>query len=220
MEHKDYEEKEQQQQDIAPQEKESWQETVLFSMADVGYILAVCILIVLLVFRVVAVSGTSMNGTLFDGDYMLLLANTFYFDPQPGDIVVASKADFEDGRPIVKRIIATEGQWVNIDFEQGIVYVSDDDQATWRALDEPYTNTPTNLQEGTQFPLYVGEGKLFVMGDNRNNSRDSRSPEIGLLDKQHIIGKVIFLLFPGTNGTDVYGKPMEERDFGRIGALG
>ena len=202
------------------QKKEStWQKTVLLYLHDLVYLLPIAILVLALCFRIVMVSGTSMNSTLLDGDCLLLLSNTFYHDPQYGDIVVASKDSFDGGKSIIKRVIATEGQWVDIDFEAGVVFVSDDGMTTWRQLDEPYVNTPTNLKEGVQFPLYVEEGCLFVMGDNRNGSRDSRSPDIGLIDKREVMGKVIFLMIPGTNGTDGNGQPLEERDFGRIGVV-
>ncbi|MBO5322897.1 MAG: signal peptidase I [Oscillospiraceae bacterium] len=225
MNNKDYEAWEQRlEEDKEPvsenqRNKPSWQKTALLYLHDLVYLLSAAIIVLLLCFRVVVVSGTSMNTTLLDGDYLLLLSNTFYHDPQYGDIIVAAKDSFKDGEPIVKRVIATEGQWVDIDFEKGIVFVSDDGMTTWRQLEEPYTNTPTNVQEGVQFPLYVEEGCLFVMGDNRNGSRDSRSPDIGLVDKREVLGKVIFLFLPGTNGTDVYGQPNEERDFGRIGVV-
>ena len=225
MNNKDYEaweerlEENQEPESKEQKSKPSWQKTVLLYLHDMVYLLAIAIVALLLCFRVVVVSGTSMNTTLLDGDYLLLLSNTFYHNPQYGDIIVAAKDSFKDGEPIVKRVIATEGQWVDIDFEKGIVYVSDDGMTTWRQLDEPYTNTPTNVQEGVQFPLYVEEGCLFVMGDNRNGSRDSRSPDIGLVDKREVLGKVIFLFLPGTNGTDSSGQPNEERDFGRIGVV-
>ena len=192
--------------------KSGWQDTMLMYLHDLVYLLSGLILVFLLLFRVVVVSGTSMNSTLLDGDYLLLLSNTFYHDPQQGDIVVASKKTFDNGAPIVKRVIATEGQWVNIDFANGVVYVgnSPDDM---RPLDEPYTLTPTNANEGMQFPLRVSSGCLFVMGDNRNGSKDSRHPEIGLVDKREILGKVVFLFVPGTNE----GK--EQQDFGRIGVV-
>ena len=225
MNNKDYEAWEERlEENQAPESKEqkskpSCQKTVLLYLHDMVYLLAIAIVALLLCFRVVVVSGTSMNTTLLDGDYLLLLSNTFYHNPQYGDIIVAAKDSFKDGEPIVKRVIATEGQWVDIDFEKGVVFVSDDGMTTWRQLDEPYTNTPTNVQEGVQFPLYVEEGCLFVMGDNRNGSRDSRSPDIGLVDKREVLGKVIFLFLPGTNGTDSSGQPNEERDFGRIGVV-
>ena len=129
----------------------------------------------------------------------------FYREPQHGDIIVASKKSFDDGSPIIKRVIATEGQVVDIDFDLGIVYVDG------VALDEPYTSTPTNISEGITFPLTVEEGHIFVMGDNRNLSKDSRSSEIGLIDCREVLGKAIFLIFPGNNPS------RGERNFNRIG---
>ncbi|MBE6975843.1 MAG: signal peptidase I [Ruminococcaceae bacterium] len=199
--------------------KPTWQKSMLMYLHDLVYLLAVVMLVLLLCFRVVVVSGTSMNSTLLDGDYLLLLSNVFYPDPQFGDVIVASKHGFDDGKPIVKRVIATEGQWVDIDFEAGVVKISDDGMKSWRTLEEDYTNTATTLPEGTQFPLYVAEGHIFVLGDNRDASRDSRDPVIGLIDKREVLGKVLFLFLPGTNGTDALGQPNEPRDFGRIGVV-
>lgn len=188
--------------------KKSGAETFLSYLHDVACLLAGLVMVFLLLFRVVVVSGTSMNSTLLDGDYLLVLSNTFYQNPQRGDIIVASKQSFDDGAPIVKRVIATEGEKVDIDFKSGIVYVND------VALDEPYTLTPTNEYEGITFPLVVDEGCLFVMGDNRNGSKDSRHPDIGLIDKREVLGKVFFLFFPGTN------HDQQDRDYGRFGAVG
>ena len=122
---------------------------MLSYLHDLTCLLAGLILVFLLLFRVVVVSGTSMNSTLLDGDYLLLLSSTFYHDPQAGDIIVASKESFDDGKPIVKRVIATEGQWVDIDFEAGVVYVGDT-MDTLEPLEEPYTLTPTTVSEGTR----------------------------------------------------------------------
>ena len=180
---------------------------VLMYLHDFVFWLTGILLVFLLLFRVVVVSGGSMNQTLFDGDYLLLINNVFYSEPKQGDIIVASKESFKDGEPIIKRVIATEGQWVDIDFNMGVVYVNG------TALDEPYTATPTNLYEGVNFPLLVDEGCIFVMGDNRNASKDSRSTEIGQVDKREILGKVIFLALPGTN--PVTGT----KQFDRIGAI-
>lgn len=191
-----------------PPEASDWKKTVLAYLHDIILYLTVIVLLLLLVFRVVVVSGTSMNMTLLDGDYLLLISNILYPSPQHGDIVVVSKESFDDGAPIVKRVIATEGQTVDIDFEAGIVYVDG------LALDEPYTFTPTNLNGGMNFPLTVEEGCIFVMGDNRNGSRDSRFPEIGLVDEREVLGKAILLFLPGTNRNTV------SRDFGRIGVIG
>ena len=185
----------------------SFQESVLLYLHDLVVWLSVIVLVFLLMFRMVVVSGPSMNTTLTHGDYLLLVNSVFYNKPKAGDIVVASKDSFKNGEPIIKRVIATEGQWVDIDFENGVVYVDG------TALEEPYASTPTTLYEGIDFPLMVDDGCVFVLGDNRNESKDSRSPDIGLVDTREILGKAIFLVLPGADtmtGT---------RNFDRIGAL-
>ena len=190
------------------QEKQmSWQQNAVLYLHDLVYLLAAIMLVFILLFRIVIVDGTSMNQTLLHGDYLLLMSNTFYRNVQHGDIVVISKDSFDDGEPIVKRVIATEGQTVDIDFYAGIVYVDG------IALDEPYVNTPTNTEGGMLFPLTVEDGCVFVMGDNRNRSRDSRYPEIGQVDEREILGKAIFLILPG----DPDGP--EKADMSRIGAI-
>ena len=186
---------------------ENGKDTLFLYLHDFVTWLVVILLVFLLLFRVVVVSGPSMNSTLVHGDYLLLINNVFYKDPQQGDIIVAAKDSFKNGEPIIKRVIATEGQWVDIDFEAGVVYVNG------TALDEPYTNTPTNLYEGVDFPLMVEENCIFVMGDNRNESKDSRSFEIGLIDKREILGRAIFLFLPGVDPLSA------EMNFKRIGAL-
>ena len=122
-------------------------------------------------------------------------------------MIVISKKSFDNGAAIVKRVIATEGQTVDIDFENGIVYVDDE------ALYEPYINTPTNNNLGTHFPLTVAEGCIFVLGDNRGVSRDSRDPVIGQVDKREVLGKALYLFLPGTD------KDRSDRDFDRTGAI-
>ena len=127
-------------------------------------------------------------------------------DYQHGDIVVLRKDTFLE-EPIVKRVIATEGQTVDIDFVSGAVYVDGE------LLEEDYINEPTYVEEGTEFPLTVPEGSIFVMGDNRNHSSDSRSSDLGTVDTRYVIGKAVFLLFPGAD------EATGQRDFGRIGPL-
>ena len=188
-------------------EKISFGQNVALYLHDISYMLIALIVLLVLVFRVVVVSGTSMNMTLLDGDYLLLLSNSLYLNPEQGDIVVISKESFRNGEAIVKRIIATEGQTVDIDFEKGIVYVDG------VALDEPYINTPTTTSGGVQFPLTVEEGCVFVLGDNRGISQDSRYPSIGQIDTREILGKAIFLIFPGTN------YDQEDREYSRIGVF-
>ena len=95
----------------------------LFRDFDVIYVFVAFMLVYVLLFRVVVVTGDSMNQTLLDGDMLLLASNTIYHNPRQGDIIVASKDSFRDGECIVKRVIATEGQLVDIDFERRIVYV-------------------------------------------------------------------------------------------------
>ena len=190
------------------EENPGLRESILDYFHDLIYILTVVVLLCLVFFRVVVVSGSSMYNTLLDGDYLLLISNVFYRTPQPGDIVVASKESFDNGAPIVKRVIATEGQTVDIDFGAGIVYVDG------VALEEDYTYTMTNMDEGVKFPQVVEEGHVFLMGDNRNRSKDSRSPEIGQVDRRELLGKAIFLFVPGTHfGNDPF-------DISRIGVLG
>ena len=187
--------------------KYTWQQNLSLYLHDLVYMLTVVMIVLMLEFRIIIVDGPSMQNTLQDGDYMLLVSNLFYKDFQYGDVVVVSKHTYDDGKPIVKRVIATEGQIVDIDFDQGIVYVDG------LPLDEPYISTPTQLKEGATFPQIVEEGCVFVMGDNRMNSRDSRYPRIGQIDTREVLGKVIYLVFPGT------GIGGTERDFGRIGAV-
>lgn len=176
-------------------------------LRDFVSLLSAVLLILLLLLRIVVVSGSSMKNTLINGDYIILVSSIFQSEYKQGDIVVASKQSFKDGEPIIKRVIATEGQEVSIDFTTGVVSVDG------KALDEPYTLTPTNYDEGMQFPLVVDEGCVFVLGDNRNASKDSRNPEIGLIDCREILGRAVFLLLPGVD------EVTEKRDFDRFGVI-
>ena len=143
--------------------------------------------------RVVLVSGPSMRETLQHQDCLLVMNAHLCGGFEAGDIVIIRKESFKDGEPIVKRVIATEGQTVDIDFDAGVVYVDG------TALEEPYTREPTWTQEGTEFPLTVPEGCIFVMGDNRNASTDSRDARLGCVDTRYIMGRVYFTLFPVKN---------------------
>lgn len=184
-----------------------WKQNIVQYLHDLLYMVVTIFVVFLLVFRVIVVSGSSMYDTLIDGDYLLLVSNLFYREPQAKDIIVVSKESFDRGTPIIKRVIATEGQTVDIDFDAGIVYVDG------QALEEPYTYTPTNVWEGMEFPLTVEENCVFAMGDNRNHSRDSRDPSIGQIDKREILGKAIFLFLPATD------EGRRGPEFDRIGAI-
>ena len=157
--------------------------------------------------RMLGVDGHSMLNTLQHGDRLLVLNSMFYHDYQYGDIVILRKDGVFDNDPIVKRVIATGGQTVDIDFNEGVVYVDGE------ALEEDYIREPTYTAEGTEFPLTVPEGSIFVMGDNRNGSSDSRDYRLGTVDTRYVIGKAAFLLFPGLD------YDTEKRDFGRIGVI-
>ena len=159
---------------------------------DFVYILAVITLVFVFVIRLEGVSGPSMTPTLLDGEYMALLSNFISRDYEQGDIVVATVPTFDDARPIVKRVIATAGQTVDIDFSNGEVRVDG------VLLEEPYINEPTltDFDSGLDYPVTVPEGCVFLMGDNRNHSADSRYAPIGCVDTDYILGKVILRIFP------------------------
>lgn len=139
------------------------------------------------VIRFVGVDGNSMVPTLNHGDWLVVSAITT--EIENGDIVISTQPN-SFNEPIVKRVIAKGGQEIDIDFRTGDVYV---DRVK---IDEPYINALTMTQEGVSFPLTVPEGKLFLMGDNRNDSTDSRSPMVGCVDERYILGVVLFRLTP------------------------
>ena len=190
------------------EKKEDWRKQLFRDARDVLYMLALFMLVYILCFRTVVVVGNSMYDTLMGGDRLLLVSNLLYQQPERGDVIVASKDSFRGGECIIKRVIATEGQKVNIDFATGTVYVDGE------AIPEPYLHSPTTNPEGMEFPLVVPEGCLFVMGDNRKESLDSRSPSIGFIDEREILGKAIFLMIPGVDEETMI------RDYSRIGVIG
>ena len=192
-------------QDAASQKKEEGRDLYEWVQALVCSVLAVVLLFTFVV-RLIGVDGHSMVPTLQDGDRLLVLNSLWDDDYQYGDIVVLRKDTFME-EPIVKRVIATEGQTVDIDFAAGNVYVDGE------LLEEDYINEPTYVEEGTEFPLTVPEGSIFVMGDNRNHSSDSRSSDLGTVDTRYVIGRAVFLLFPGAD------EDTANRDFGRIGPI-
>ena len=155
----------------------------------------VCVLLFSFFVRLVDVVGESMFPTLDNGD-KIIVSNLFY-DPKPGDIVVFRKDEYRD-EPLVKRVIAVEGQTIDIDFDLGIVYVDGE------PLDEPYIAEPTSEPLDFSGPVTVPKNCVFVMGDNRNHSTDSRYSTIGFVDKRCIMGKVYFTLYPLKNFGSVY----------------
>ena len=160
---------------------------VLEWVENMVWALVAVVLLFTFVMRTSTVSGESMLPTLHDGD-RLLISNLGY-TPAAGDIIVFAPDNRSDP-PLVKRVIATEMQTVDIDFEQGIVYVDG------VALDEPYINEVTFETGNVTFPVLVPYNSVFVMGDNRNHSRDSRHNSVGTVDTKTILGRVLVRFFP------------------------
>ncbi len=154
-----------------------------------------CILIFVFLGRIIDVEGTSMVPTLNDRDKVLM--SGLFYTPKPGDIVVLTKKSFSE-IPLVKRVIATEGMSVDINFDTGEVWVDG------VLMDEPYINELTHKQFDVDFPLVVPEGCIFVMGDNRNHSTDSRDSQVGFIDKRIVLGKVYLRIWPLYNFGLVY----------------
>ncbi len=155
---------------------------------NITVILSAIVLIFIFAIRVVGVDGDSMLPTLHDKDW-LIISNLFY-EPEQGDIVVLSKDSFLDGKMIVKRIVATEHQTIDIDFQKGIVYIDG------KAIDEPYIADKTKRKIDMVFPATVPEGCVFVMGDNRNHSSDSRDSSLGMVHESCILGRLLVRILP------------------------
>ena len=146
-------------------------------------------LIFTLIFRAVGVSGSSMEPTLQDKDWLAI--TSIAVDLHRGDIVVVTKP-WERDIPIIKRVIALPGDTIDIDFDRGEVFINGELQ------NEPYIAEPTHLQYNANLPLTVLEGYLFVMGDNRNDSLDSRSSKVGLIENRYVLGRAFVRFYPNT----------------------
>lgn len=153
-------------------------------------VLAIVVILTLFTFalRTATVSGPSMAPTLHDGDRLILM-QAGYNDPQYGDIVVIDRAAHGQP-PIIKRVIGRAGDEIDIDFDTGEV------RRNGVLLDEPYINEPTYINLGAEFPAVVPEGHIFVLGDNRNHSSDSRDISIGMVDLRQVMGRAVFRFFP------------------------
>ena len=157
-----------------------WYEALIFALAFL-------VLLFTFVVRVVAVNGSSMVPTLNSGDRLLVQSSLFQVER--GDVVVIdSYIDY--GKPLVKRVIAVGGDQVDINAETGEVFVNG------QLLDEPYIAEATRQKGDMEFPLTVPEGYLFVMGDNRMHSTDSRYQDIGFIDERDILGQVLYRIYP------------------------
>ncbi len=158
-----------------------WIQSLLFA-------LILCIFLFVFAFKIIDVNGSSMVPTLRNGD-KLLVSNLFY-TPEAGDVVVFKTDSYDPDKALVKRVIATEGQEVSIDFDNGIIYIDG------IPIEEYYINETTTTKLDFIGPKTVPEGCLFVLGDNRNASTDSRKKEIGMVDTRMLLGKAYYVLFP------------------------
>lgn len=171
--------------------KKSWK--FIYSWADVLIFACVAVMIVYtFLFRVVGVSGDSMNPTLKNGD--MLVVSAMKTNYQRGDIVVVTQPN-QLNEPLIKRIIAVGGDTVDINFADGTVSING------TALTETYIKEKTEAMGDIAFPVTVPEGCVFVMGDNRNHSYDSRRRNVGFIDERYILGKAEFRLLPAGQGS-------------------
>ena len=158
--------------------------------------------------RLISVNGPSMQNTLYTGDELLIL-NSMFCAFKAGDVVVLNAYNAEEplSETLVKRIVAVGGQTVDVDPVSGTVTVDG------QVLDEPYIKEPTYTTAGTQFPLTLAEDEVFVMGDNRNHSSDSRDVRLGAVNVGYLQGKVLLLLIPGRT------PDTNRADWSRVGTL-
>ena len=145
---------------------------------------AIAVLIAVLLLPVLQIYGTSMSPTMNEGDIMVSVKGTKF---ETGEVV----AFYYNNKILVKRVIANAGEWVNID-QDGNVFVNN------KMLDEPYIAQKAFGETNIELPYQVPEGKIFVMGDNRSVSIDSRNTSIGCVADEQIVGKIVYRVWPLT----------------------
>lgn len=161
-------------------------------LEEIVIALTLVILVFTFLFRVVTVTGESMLPNFVEGQK--LIVTNLGHSVEQGTVVVITNVLNE---PIIKRVIATEGQTVDIDYETGTVYVDGEAVDETRfGLENGITTRPYSTLEAMVFPQTVPEGCVFVLGDNRGVSKDSRYTEVGMVDTRHILGEAVFTLYP------------------------
>ena len=176
-------EKQEQAKPVRGQNLLEWYEALISAALVLVLIFSCC-------FRIIQGDGSSMVPTLVNGDKLIVWGAGY--TPQRGDVVIVDSYT-SYGKPLVKRVIAKGGDTVSIDYATGTVAVNGE------VLQEDYIAEPTYLGYDVQFPYTVPEGTVFVMGDNRNQSLDSRSTYVGCIDERDILGRVLLCFMPFTD---------------------
>ena len=162
--------------------KTTFWETIRSTVFMLVVVAAFAVLIAVLFLPILRIYGNSMKGTLDSGDIVISVKST---DFETSDVV----AFYYNNNILVKRVIAEAGDWVDMD-EEGNVYVNK------KKLDEPYLANKSYGHTDITFPYQVPENRIFVMGDNREESIDSRNNAIGTVADEQIVGKLIFKIWP------------------------
>ena len=170
-------------------EREKYKRSFAYTVRSTIYVLitvaAIAVLIAVLLLPVLQIFGDSMAPTLSEGNFVISVKGA---DLKTGDII----AFYYNNKILVKRVIANSGDWVDID-EDGIVYVNN------QKIDEPYVSEPARGECNIELPYQVPESRIFVMGDHRSVSIDSRNTSIGCVAEEQLVGKIIFCVWPMKN---------------------
>lgn len=184
------------------EEQEGWRQSLFEWLELLAIVLVIIVTLFTFVVSIVGVDGSSMYPTLHDRD--LMLVQRIAYEPRQGDVIVLRKDNTFDNQALVKRIIATGGQTVYIDYDANTITVDG------QTLEEPYLNYEYDEFYGSDYmadkvdlnsqyvnqEFTVPEGCVFVCGDNRNHSSDSRVTELGMVDQRYVIGRVLMVFFP------------------------